>query len=65
MWMDELRFWGRSANRTTLLPHLCGDLDGDEADLIAYFPFEDDIHDHGPSELELNIVSGMPQLAAF
>jgi len=63
IWIDELRFWSRSSNRTTLLPNMCGDLDGDEDALIAYFPFESDFHDHGPHQLQLSVTSGTPQLA--
>ena len=65
IWIDELRFWRRTANRTNILPRMCGDLQGDEPDLLAYFPFEADIHDHGPHRLELNVVSGTPQLMPF
>jgi len=65
VWIDELRFWSRTANRTSILPKMCDDLDGDEPELLAYFPFEIDMQDHGPHKLEVQVTSGTPQLLPF
>ncbi|MFE1794349.1 LamG-like jellyroll fold domain-containing protein, partial [Streptomyces sp. NPDC059525] len=63
--LEEVRLWRTARTEEQLLDNMFGRLTGDAADLIAYYPFDDEsttadattLRDHGPRALHLALAA--------
>ncbi|MFJ8209175.1 LamG-like jellyroll fold domain-containing protein [Streptomyces sp. NPDC096033] len=63
--LEEVRIWRTARSEEQLLDNMFGRLTGDAADLIAYYPFDDEsttadattLRDHGPRALHLALAA--------
>jgi hypothetical protein len=60
--IDEIRIWDHWRSRTEVAALRCTTLTGDEPGLVAHWPLDDDLDDHGPNGLGMTISSGAPAL---
>jgi len=61
--LDEVRLWSRSRSAAELASEQLISLSGCEPGLAAYWPFETDVDDHGPSRLPASVRGTVPLVA--